>query len=289
MNPLDKEEFTEILKIIKNDMPHHTDETVKIKSTFSQGFPKNLMDYSVKIDNKFLNDYLAIIEEINHKDPNHCIPKAFQEYQNNIYGDKEILNHDNFFKAKLHDSFFKYQDEYGMPKNTHYMRGTNIQNVGFLGSLTSKVFGATLERINDLENNSNANTIICTSLPSGTAGQYYNQLTIKSGTTNGGSGNIRLGLYDDISLVPTNLAIETGSITAPANNDYTPQSVTEFQLPTNNTWFAHNESATWTYRNAGINGTRRYKIFTFGAFQNPVTSLTAADAVYPSYCKISHS
>ena len=284
MNPLDKEEFTAFIQIIQKDMPIHTDNMAKIKCPFSQGMPKNLMEHSKKIDNEFLNSNQAIIEEVNHRDSKHWIPKWLKQYQNKTYGNSGILNHDNFYVIDPNSRLCIPQIRGGTFLNQNMMSFSNA-------SLNRAVNGATLERVNNGADNNNINTIICTSLPTGTTGNLYDQFTIKTGTTGGGSGNIRLGLYNSIATVPTNLARESGSIAAPANNDYTPQSVTEFGLPTDDTWFAHNQNnASWNYRDAGGagNGNRRIKAWTFGAFEDPLTSI-GASGNFPTYCKISHS
>ena len=96
MNPLDKEELKAFLKIIKNDMPKHTDNTVKIKRSFSQGMPKSLKEYSDKVDNKFLNDNLHTIEEMEYRKKG--VTNDFKNYQHKYYDESGILNHDLYFE-----------------------------------------------------------------------------------------------------------------------------------------------------------------------------------------------
>ena len=287
MNPLDKEELSEILEIIKNDMPIHTDTTAKIKNSFSQGFPKNLMDYSSKVDNKFLNSNLAIIEEINYKNSNHWIPKAFQEYQNKIYGNTDILNHDNFFKAKLHDSFFKYQDDYGMPKNTHYMKGMSIQNVGFLGIIKTLVVGGAEIIIGDSSSHSTGlNGFIYLNQLSTTAtiGANYDQLAHNVFNS---TGNMRLAAYDSSSSIPTNLYAETSSVAL--DSAFTYRSVTNFSLITAQPWFGLQASVSGGDFYRKLQSTpRKGKVFTYGAFETPLTG-TGNDLGATENCKIGHS
>ena len=273
MNPLDKEELSEILKIINNDMPKHTLNSVKIKGSYSQGMPKNLMEYSEKIDNKFLNDNLHIIEEMEYRQKG--VTNDFKEYQNKIYGNSEILNHDNFFKAKLHDSFFKYQDEYGMPKNTQYMRGINIQNVGFLGRLTSKVYGA--DMVTNLgESGTSAigggpyTVIACKVKTTGVVNQFYDRVAINVSVA---SGNLRLCAYKDNAGSPdARYVTDTGSFAAAA--DYAWRSLTEFSLTTAANWLAFSQSAasvTYGYENQA-SGNTKYLAGTFGQLADPIAA-----------------
>lgn len=181
-----------------------------------------MIEYSRKIDNDFLNSNLAIIEEIKHRDSKHWIPKWFQEYQNRIYGDADILNKDNFFKAKLHDSFFQYKDEFGMPKGTKYYRPMSVQNVGFLAP--KRKLGA--ELLTSASSSTN-DTIGLTQLlaykmaSSGTVGEWYNQVAIKRGTT-GSGGNFIGAIYSDSgSTAPNALLGATASTAYGATNSYT--------------------------------------------------------------------
>ncbi len=217
MNPLDNEEFSKLLQTIKEDMPLHTKSSLKIKKTQYGRLPKSLTDYSVKINNEFLNNNLAIIEEINHRDSKHWIPKWFQQYQNKIYGDTEILNHDNFFKAKLHDSFFQYHDEFGMPKNTKY-KFVNNPFISF-----GRVLGGVLESYTGTESNDSIGTtqlLACKMSSAGVIGEWYNQVAIKRGTT-GSGGNFRGGIYKETSSLPDTLYGETASTAYGATSAYT--------------------------------------------------------------------
>ena len=289
MNPLDKEELSEILKIIKNDMPLHTDKTAKIKRTQYQRFPKSLMEESIKVNNKFLNNNLAIIEEINYKDSKHWIPKAFQEYQNNIYKDKEILNHDNFFKAKLHDSFFKYQDEYGMPKNTHYMKGNSIQNVGFLGSLTSKALGATLETGDTSVYSTFASHWYATGVTGAVANTFYDQVALnifnKSTST-----LYRMAVYSNSSSLPDTLYNQTASTTYPTSGYTFIPLIAEIEITQTVLWIAQQTNGggnaymktdTGTYREA------YYASQAYNTFTSPWTNAGREDSLWN--VKIAHT
>lgn len=279
MNPLDNEEFQIILKDINSEMPLFTKLSAKIPYAFSQGFPKDLRKESLRIDNKFLNNYLSTIEEISYRFPNHPLPKWMKSYQN------------RYFKANLgRDSFFgKNIDEFDLPKNTRYMFDGNT----FIQF--PKPIGATLERVNDNADNGNANFLVLTNLPTGTIGQFYDQLALKHGTVGSVGSHWRLGVYNDSGGNPNTLNADTGSISinTDAAGSYIWRSVTEFSLDTAQQYFAQNadSSTNGQYRNGdGTNhdGFRRDKTQTYGAFPSPVSGLTANDN-FPSYCKIGHS
>ena len=285
MNPLDKEEFTTFLQTIKKDMPIHTDSIAKIKCSFSQGMPKNLMVYSRKVDNEFLNSNLAIIEEISHIDSKHWIPKWFQQYQNKIYGDAEILNHDNFFKATLHDIWRDcYEKDIPFPKLSGGMRSMSIQNAGFLGSLTNEVNGATLETLgtNDVAANT-ADEITASKLATATVGHYYDQVAHNIAIA---SGNYNQGVYDTSGGVPTNLIQSTGSIAVTA--DFALKSLTEFQINTTQMWTAsmtNNATTQWRTWN-GASGDAYTKTGTFPTLNNPLSGTIISTQ---RHSKIAHS
>ena len=107
-NPLDLQELQPFIRNMEKEMPIHTDNTAKIKRSYSQGMPKNFMDYSAFVDNHFLNDNLAIIEEMNHRDAKHPIPRWFREYQIKHFAKFGILNKDRFFTSRMRDGYRKH-------------------------------------------------------------------------------------------------------------------------------------------------------------------------------------
>lgn len=263
------------MRNLNDEMPIHTERTVSIpKNQYSQ-FPKSLMDYSVKVNNKFLNDNLAVIEEIQHKDNKNQIPQWFRNYQKKVYQDSEILNHDNFFKSNLYGDVFKGGfDSYGLPKNSRYYSGMTVKDVGFVGSLqVPAVNGATL-LCNDAAATTGGNSaggIFCcrTDSSDGTVGELYDQIA-QAHSSN--VGNYRLACYDDSSGVNAILG-ETGSQSA--DSAYTWLSVTEFALTTAIVWVGmqvENSGGTCVpyYRSSGGVGTEAlsqgYGVFATGAF-----------------------
>lgn len=107
MNPLDSLELQAFMRNLNQEMPIHTETTAKIKRSYSQGMPKNLMEYSAHVDNKFLNQNLAIIEEIMHRNPKHPIPQWFRDYQVRHYAKFGILKGDQIFASKMRDGYIR--------------------------------------------------------------------------------------------------------------------------------------------------------------------------------------
>ncbi len=206
-------------------MPIHTDKTAKIpKPQYSQ-FPKSLDDFSTKVDNKFLNDNLHTIEEMEYRKKG--ITDGFRNYQNKYYDKKEILNHDLYFTHEG-KTYPRVSGSAGM----------NIKNVGFLGSLK-------LPAVNgqELESNAGASTYTgnsaggiyaCRTDASGDVTDLYDRLAMSDQNS---LGNQRLASYSDSgSTTPDVIYAETGSNAL--DSAYTWRSVTEFGLTTALTWIA---------------------------------------------------
>jgi len=241
MNPLDKLEFSNFLQIIKKDMPLHTDKTFSVKRQFSQGMPKNLKEYSEKIDNEFLNNNLAIIEEINHRDSKHWIPRWFREYQNNYFKESGILKHDGFFNN------FKNELLYGHKNNilaTHSLFGI------IASSKQSQVNGATLNTPANDTHGSGFNTLITAQkTTNGIVDQWYDRIAVNCFNS---TGNVRVGCYNDSGALPNTLYAESGSNAA--DSAYTWRTVTEFQLTSVATWasFMCDNASTDVYFRSGL-------------------------------------
>ena len=248
MNPLDKEELTEILKIIKNDMPVHTDRTAKIKHTQYKRFPKSLFQESIKIDNKFLNDNLHTIEEMEYRKKG--ITNNFKNYQNKYYDESGILNHDLYFKhegtiyPKLHGACGFIIDPY----RAVVRNGAELTS----GSTTSIPANLTAY-------------IYCSKLSIGIIGQYYDRVAHNVFTA---AGNIRMAVYQDNGgspSIPNTLYQQTSSAATTA--DFTYRLLTEFALTTSQNWtaFQTDSSTTAIYeRNAANMG--GYKAQAYGVF-----------------------
>jgi len=67
LNPLDKEELAAFTEIMNKEMPLYTNTSAKIPRSYSQGLPKNLMEYSAKVYDRFLNNHQHIIKEMEYR------------------------------------------------------------------------------------------------------------------------------------------------------------------------------------------------------------------------------
>ena len=267
MNPLDIDELKAFFKIMKKDMPIHTDNTVKIKCSFSQGMPKNLKEYSDKVDNKFLNDNLHTIEEMEYRKKG--ITNDFKNYQHKYYDESGILNHDLYFE---HDNKIYAKVSGG--------QGFSIKNVGF----TNKYQTAEVPPVNGAEFVSNTgitgstnfgtNVIWANLSSTGTLNGYYDQIAINC--TNS-TGNVAVGCYLDngASSPSTLLANNSGNA---ANSAYTYRSVTEFQITTSSCWLTFNTDSSSFNARYQTSGSAKYKSGqTYVTFANPFPASPTSD------------
>jgi len=272
MNPFDNQELVVFDKTMREDMPYHRDNRIEIKRQFSQGLPKNAKEYSTKINDKFLNDNLHLIEEMHHRKPDNYIAKWFHAYQKKIYGKTEILNHDNFFKAKLPGHGCNiFQDEFGMPKGTRYSPNHGNAFTSFAAAVNGAELefdtGGTTGHANGPDNLviEKEDSIVC--IPT----QLYDQMAFNFRIA---SGNTILGIYDtDGSDDADNLLGTTGSFSTAVNYDF--HSMTEFAMTTAIFFGASVSSASGTggFGNLAVANTRQFKSFTFGALPDPAGSI----------------
>lgn len=215
MNPLDKEEFAAFTEIMHKEMPLHTPTTAKIPHTYGQ-LPKNLMDYSAKVDNKFLNNYQHFIEECKARNKENHFIKSFQFYQLDKYDKYGILSKDGFYSTAKRIITSKHRGVWG-----------NLPS--FFIMFPGKVNGADLETNQTTGNlgNFGGNIVRAFKLPSGTVGEYYDRVAVSALNSN---GNLTLAIYDDSSGDPVNRMGLTSSNAA--DSAYTWRSVTEFALTT---------------------------------------------------------
>ena len=275
MNPLDKEELKAFLKIIKNDMPLHTDTSAKIKCSFSQGMPKNLKEYSDKVDNKFLNDNLHTIEEMEYRKKG--ITNDFKEYQNKYYDESGILNHDLYFE---HEGTIYPKLAGGSFFSQSFLSTSSAS----LNRTSSPTNGAEIETGTSIgQANFGMNRIELFPLPNtGVIGTLYNRIALYEA---GSSGNRRIACYS--GSTPTELLGESASFAH--ETSYTFQSVTEFSLLATQNWVSALADTNNNYRYfSGASGIRKHKVFTFGAYPNPAgTGYT--DGTESAQMKIAHS
>ena len=93
---MDKYDIPFLFKSIDNEMPLLTNDSVKVKNNYDMGMPKDLERYCEKVDDKFLNNHLATIEEFDSKFPNNDLVQWFKDYQNRYFSAN--IPHDNFLK-----------------------------------------------------------------------------------------------------------------------------------------------------------------------------------------------
>ena len=246
------------MKKISDKMPIHTSKRITIPRTFSLGLPKNAIDYSDKVYNKFLNSNLHEIEEAEHNKLLSTNWKNWFYQQSIIHKKAEATNHDGFFNV--------------LKNNLLYGHKSTILGCGFLinpYTFPTVVTGATIET-NDGSGGSGAsrgiNQIELAKFPNtGVVATTYNQLSYNGNNT---LGNIEMGVYAEDT--PNALLVNSGSMSA--FTTYALKSVTEFTLTHTQNWFAWNNSAgaEWYYKTV-TNGTKT-KAVTFGSMPNPAGS-----------------
>jgi len=278
---MDKYDIPFLFKSIDNEMPLLTNDSVKVKNNYDMGMPKDLERYCEKVDDKFLNNHLATIEEFDSKFPNNDLVQWFKDYQNRYFSAN--IPHDNFLKNN------------GMGRTLHY-QAMGIKDIGFLGiSRTPKVLGTVVETAaTDDDGTGAGGTLYCNKLLSAvTLNAYFDQIAPKMYNGSNTAGNNRLGCYaDNGSTQPGALLVDSGSVARGANNTYTFNTVTEFQATTTTLWLAVTSDATGTnvygvLLSAGGVNKAYEKTFTYAALPNPFGSTTTQAHKYRM--KISHS
>lgn len=118
----------------------------------------------------------------------------------------------------------------------------------------------------------------------GVIGEYYDQIALDIIS---GSGNYRLGIYDD-SSGPVNLKGETGSVAVAAG--YTWRAIPEFPLNTQQNWVAHlNDTSGFNLdRGSSPASGRVYRTFSFAALPSTWGTPDVTDSS-PPQCKMGHS
>lgn len=237
VNPLDPLELKPFLRNLKEEMPIHTETTAKIKRSYSQGMPKNLMEYSAFVNNHFLNDNLAIIEEMQHRNKAHPIPKWFRDYQIRHYAKHGILKGDHFFGplARIFPDLGEHRAIGFLP-----YAGVTL-GFGIVGD--TKVLGAELEAYTSgttIDDTIGTTQLIASLMATpGNIGDWYNQVAVKRGTT-GSGGNGRGGIYSQSGGLPNVLYGETASTAFGATGSYTYWDLTNGGAPltTTDVWVA---------------------------------------------------
>ena len=259
MNPLDPEEFSEFLNIIDKNLPIITNESLKVKQSYSQGMPKNIMDHSIKINNKFLNDNLHTIEEINHRDNKNILSNWFKYYQNNIFSDE-----------LKHDLFFTYEGKiYPKVSGGSYFNNNSLSFSN--ASLNRKVFGSTLT-VGGTGSDVGISGTIFAGKATGTIGDYYDRSGVNIAVDS--TGNIRTGAYQDSSDPADMILYQQSADTATSGTGFNDLALTEFALLTTSVWICMQVSTDTDTISRGGTTDRRVKNQSYGAFPDPLASYT---------------
>jgi len=253
---MDKYDIPFLIKDINDEMPLFSKDTVKVKRSYSQGMPKNLKEYGDKVNEKFLDNSLATIEDYSLKFPNNELTQWFKDYQNRYFN-----------SVLLKDSFLKI-DENGNFGTTRYYRGMSIQNVAFLASKISGGADLTVSTstVTDYGTGNHDTMFGFVFNSSAVVGALYNTMYYNAGSV---AGNIRIAVYGDSAGQPGALTKETGSNTAITGlNGVT---VTNFTIATATSYQAFNvDNSGYHYLgNTGDGITRSQKTWAFGAFNDP--------------------
>jgi len=260
-----------LIKDIKNHMVVHNGTKSKTPMKFGP-FPKNLKYFQHKVQNKFYNNYLSVVEEANHqKLLSNRFLNWFLNQHREFFLTADIGNHDNFLK---------------LPRILH-SPGFDVGDVALLASLNAGgVPGADL--FSQFQGTGTVGAgwneqAYADQLDNGTITDLYDQIHIDVRVT--GSANIRLAVYDGNTRDPVNLYEETGSIAATA--DYSAKSVTEFALTSviNHVAF-QTDNGTFEPENTGSSTSASLDSQTFGAFPDPYTN---TNTVFTAKMKVTHS
>jgi len=263
MNPLDKEEFTAFKEIMNKEMPVHTINSARVKHIYGN-FPKNFMEESALVDNKFLNNYQHIIEEISNRNKQNHFIKLFRIYQLDNYEKYGTLEHDCFYSMG------------GKILSSKHRGGSGL----LLGQFI--LFG----RVNGPELTGGGNTSTGAFNPSGfvyaaktsdagTVGHYYDEIAINC--TSGNNGNMKAVIYDDDGGSPSkpNAPYNSGTGDFTSSSDFNYHTMAEFSLAGIQVWGAwqwqssSNITLTETSSsNLGAFKSQSYGTFPTGGFTN---------------------
>jgi len=260
------DEISQLVRHINQEMPLYSKDSAKIPHTYQQ-FPKNIGEYSTKVNDKFLNNNLDRIEELWFRNKNKTFSNWFIKYQTRYF--REAISHDGFFKIITQ----KHRGAYAPQSMLTFS----------FASLNRKVFGATLETGGTTNHVTGQTGYIQTSsLPAGVVGEFYDEVAQNYFAV---AGNYRQCVYNEESGTPGTLYSETGSIAVPAG--YVFQSLTEFSLnqTANHVAMQVDSSSAEPYYNLTSGG--NFRTWTFGAFENPHTGGTNQDARFNQ--KVAHT
>ena len=270
---MDKYDLPFLINDIKNQMPIHTENTAKIPTNY-ESLPKNFMDKSHKVDNKFLNNHLSEIETAIEK--KFVTKESFIDQQIKYHGTSDILNHDNIFHADLATGC-----PIGIDNNKHYP--FIIDPYRFIipcsGGSEVQVDGS------DNTYHSSNNNLYAGIITGAQTGYCYDQIAISTKTA---VGNKRMATYTNGSTYPNALISETASVSQTVGYNYV--SMPEWtQDGTTNVWCAYNSDDQDNEIYNLQSGVRKWKNpTTYGSMPDPFPAGADSDT-YPHKQKITHS
>ena len=241
-------------------MPIHSEKSLTVPYNFSN-LPKNLKDESDKKYEKYLDNHLSSLDEINHK---FSLSNYFKTWFNNQKSyHKDIKTNDGFFEK------IKNTIELDM-KSSVLACGFLINPFIFTSGCTG---GSDLETTASPNRTDTLQNFLISGKVTGTAGQCYNEIACSVATA---SGNINMGSYNDSGGAPSGKEAQTGSISSPSTSSYTFQAVTQWTLTTNDNWLAIvSDNGTFAVNGQTISNGSKDRVFTFNT--------TLPDPYTPSY------
>ena len=247
-------------------MPIHSEHTASVPYKFGK-MPKNFMEQSNKVEEKFLDNYLCEVEELKDNTKLSFILNQYRKY----HCSADIRISDNFLK-----------------RNIEYHSAHSLFGV-IASSKLQSTSGPTLETVGSTNStDAYGSFLVCNILTGTTVNDLYNRIAVDVGDSN---GSFHIGAYDDVLGAPTNLLVTAGAFTP--DSAYTDRTVTEFSIATTTTWLAFNDNgattaSTWKTLSGQTSGNNRYKARALSALPDPAgTGFTSHTKVVRM--RISHS
>lgn len=259
---------------INKQMPLFTNNFYKMPHSFSQHLPKNVRETSLVLNEKFLDNNLAKIEEILYSLPGNKIPEWIKEYQVRM------------FSANLgHDSFFKNAISFDA-KTKHHL---SIKDVALVGSLKTKTKGADII-LGDQSLHAQFGGNSLYGFKTGAVavvGTYFDRMAVDCFDS---TGNLKMACYEDNAGSAGN-KISGDTISAPLDSAFTWRSLTEFQVTKTTLWLASvtDGSGFFYYKNTGVSGNSN--LDSAFIYSNPLDNPFSATSVnvYLQHIKVGHS
>ena len=238
---------------LRNVMPLHTPNKISIPYKFAP-LPKNLMEESNKVMEKFLDNYLSEVEDTKNIE---TLSFVLNQYRNYHYSD-DIRISDNFLKRPM---------QYNSP---HTLFGVIASGKVGVALGAEVIFGSANNSATGNQEFifANSGSIVIDDLYNTGPGQV---------TT--AAGNYRMGIYNDTAGDPDDLGIDGGSHTVPSG----------FAFVNWDSGFVATQTSVWSavlYSSAscsidfhGTNLGRRQNPFTFGPLPDPYAETGTTNAV----------